>query len=125
MDEKEREELAAVQELQDQLSAYFENQTTVKQLQEHVKRLEIKATSLDATVQQQSNRIEALLKNLQASASLQEVEKKYQHSEQCVRDLKTALDEKEREATASAQKLQEQLSVCLETVKQLEEHVQW
>lgn len=38
LDEKEREELAAAQDLQDQVSAYFENQTTVKQLEEHVQR---------------------------------------------------------------------------------------
>ncbi|KAM7056876.1 uncharacterized protein M8220_003164 [Acridotheres tristis] len=70
VDEKEREELAAAQELQDQLSAYFENQTTVKQLEEHVKRLEIQNTSLEATVHQQSDRIEALLREMQASASV-------------------------------------------------------
>lgn len=35
--DEDREELAAVQELQDQLLAYLENQTTVKGLEEHVK----------------------------------------------------------------------------------------
>ncbi|XP_066040616.1 ankyrin repeat domain-containing protein 26-like [Chamaea fasciata] len=70
MDEREREELAAAQELQDQLGAYFENQTAVKQLQEHVQRLEIKAISLEATVQQQSNRIEILQRDLPACASV-------------------------------------------------------
>lgn len=52
------------------------------------------------------------------------MEKKYLQSERCVHDLKTALDDKEREATASAQKLQDQLLAHLETVKRLEEHVQ-
>ncbi|XP_062348485.1 ankyrin repeat domain-containing protein 26-like [Cinclus cinclus] len=171
MDEKDREELAAAEELQDQLLAYFKNHTTVKQLEEHVQRLEIQNTKLEATVHQQSDRIEALLRDLQASAShsvpqlqqkvanaiveqstskaslavttshkadlekvnlyfhkelarFQEVEKKYLNSERCVQNLIAALDEKERETTALALKLQDQVSEYLETVKQLEEHVQ-
>ncbi|KAM7056101.1 ankyrin repeat domain-containing protein 26-like isoform 1-T1 [Acridotheres tristis] len=124
LDEKEREGLAAAQELQDQLSAYWENQNTVKQLEEHVKRLEIENTRLEATVHEQSNRTEALLRQLQASASLLDVEEKHRNSERCIQNLKAALDEKERETTACALKLQDQLSEYLETVKQLEEHVQ-
>ncbi|OWK59152.1 Ankyrin repeat domain-containing protein 26 [Lonchura striata] len=117
LNDKDREELAAAQELQDQLLAYLENQTTMKGLEEHLQRLE-------ATVQQQSDRIEALQRDLQASASLREVEEKYLNSERCVRNLMATLDEKERETVASAQELQDQLSAYLETVKQLEEHVQ-
>ncbi|XP_016161005.1 PREDICTED: ankyrin repeat domain-containing protein 26-like [Ficedula albicollis] len=60
-----------------------------------------------------------------AKTKLWEVEEKYLQSECCVRDLKTALDDKERGATASAQKLQDQLLASSETnttIKQLEEH---
>ena len=38
VDDKDKEELAVALELQDQLSAYLEKQTTVKQLEEHVQR---------------------------------------------------------------------------------------
>ncbi|XP_064277608.1 ankyrin repeat domain-containing protein 26-like [Passer domesticus] len=122
--DKDRQELAAVQELQDQLLAYLENEATVKRLQEHVQCLEIENTRLEATVQQQSDRIEALQRDLQASASLREVEEKYQNSERCVQNCMAISDEKERETTASALKLQDQLLAYMETVKQLEEHVQ-
>ncbi|XP_023801342.1 ankyrin repeat domain-containing protein 26-like [Cyanistes caeruleus] len=124
LDKKDREELAAAQELQDQLLACFQNQTTVKQLEEHVQRLEIQNTKLEATVHKQSDKIEALLRDLQASASLREVEEKYLNSERCVQNLVATLDKKERETTATALKLEDQLSVHLETVKQLEKHMQ-
>ncbi|KAF2974581.1 hypothetical protein EK904_001448 [Melospiza melodia maxima] len=65
-DEKERETTASVQELQDQLSAYLE---TVKQLEEHVQCLGFENTSLETTVQQQSHKIEALQRDLQATTS--------------------------------------------------------
>lgn len=58
---------------------------------------------------------------------LQELEEQRLQSERCVRDLKTALDNKEREVTASSQRLQDLLLASLganTTVKQLEEHVQ-
>ncbi|KAM7055656.1 ankyrin repeat domain-containing protein 26 isoform 4-T4 [Acridotheres tristis] len=70
LDEKEREATACAQKLQDQLLASSETNTTVKQLEEHVQHLEIENTRLEATVQQQSNRIEALQRDLQASASV-------------------------------------------------------
>ena len=58
---------------------------------------------------------------------LQELEEQHLQSEHCVRDLKTALDNKEREVIASNQKLQDLLlasSGTNTTIKQLEEHVQ-
>ncbi|XP_072777670.1 ankyrin repeat domain-containing protein 26-like isoform X2 [Taeniopygia guttata] len=124
LNDKDREVLAAAQELQNQLLAYLENQTTMKGLEEHLQRLEIQNTRLEATVQQQRDKIEALQRDLQASASLREVEEKYLNSERCVQNLMATLDEKERETAASSLKLQDQLSAYLETVKQLEEHVQ-
>ncbi|XP_075599775.1 uncharacterized protein LOC142600325 isoform X1 [Balearica regulorum gibbericeps] len=71
LDNKEREAIASSQKLQDLLLASSGTNTTVKQLEEHVQRLEIENARLEATVQQQSNRIEALQRDLQASASMQ------------------------------------------------------
>ncbi|XP_075599631.1 ankyrin repeat domain-containing protein 26 isoform X14 [Balearica regulorum gibbericeps] len=70
LDNKEREAIASSQKLQDLLLASSGTNTTVKQLEEHVQRLEIENARLEATVQQQSNRIEALQRDLQASASV-------------------------------------------------------
>ncbi|KAM9230992.1 uncharacterized protein RG961_004553 [Leptosomus discolor] len=67
---KEREERASSQKLQDLLSVSSANNTTIKQLEEHVQRLDIENARLEATVQQQSSRIEALQRDLQASASV-------------------------------------------------------
>lgn len=58
---------------------------------------------------------------------LQDLEEQRLQSEHCVHDLKAALDNKEREVTASSQKLQDLLmasSGTNHTVKQLEEHIQ-
>ncbi|XP_056368822.1 POTE ankyrin domain family member B-like [Oenanthe melanoleuca] len=121
LDEKDRQEVAAAQ---NQVSAYFDYQTTVKQLEEHVLRLEIQNARLEATIQQQNDRFEALQRDLPASASLQEMEEKYLNSERCVQNLTAALEEKERETTASAKKLQDQVLKNLETVKQLQEEMQ-
>ncbi|XP_056372303.1 ankyrin repeat domain-containing protein 7 [Oenanthe melanoleuca] len=55
---------------------------------------------------------------------LQEVEEKYLNSQRCVQNLMAALEEKERETTASAMKLQDQVLEYLETVKQLEEYME-
>lgn len=55
---------------------------------------------------------------------LQELEEEHLQSEHCVRDLKTALDNKESEVLASKQKLQDLLLASSGTIKQLEEHVQ-
>ncbi|KAM6420896.1 ankyrin repeat domain-containing protein 26 isoform 3-T3 [Pluvialis apricaria] len=70
LDIKEREVIASSQKLQDLLLASSGTSTTIKQLEEHVQRLEIENARLEATVQQQNNRIEALQRDLQASASV-------------------------------------------------------
>ncbi|XP_021240509.1 ankyrin repeat domain-containing protein 26 isoform X2 [Numida meleagris] len=70
LDNKEREVSAASQKLQDLLLATSGTNTTIKQLEEHVQRLEIENARLEATTKQQTNRIEALQKDLQASASV-------------------------------------------------------
>ncbi|XP_008939079.1 PREDICTED: ankyrin repeat domain-containing protein 26-like, partial [Merops nubicus] len=81
LDSKEREVTASSQKLQDVLVAFSDSKTTVKQLEEHVQRLEIENAGLEATVQQQSKRTEALQRDLQASASV--------HN--CLEDLITGL----------------------------------
>ncbi|XP_069658413.1 ankyrin repeat domain-containing protein 26-like [Haliaeetus albicilla] len=70
LDNKEREVIASNQKLQDLLLASSGTNTTIKQLEEHMQRLEIENARLEATVQQQNNRIEALQRDLQASASV-------------------------------------------------------
>ncbi|KAM9259337.1 ankyrin repeat domain-containing protein 26-like, partial [Cariama cristata] len=70
LDKKEREAMASSQKVQDLLLASSGANTTIKQLEEHVQRLELENARLEATAQQQSNRIEALQRDLQASASV-------------------------------------------------------
>ncbi|XP_074878228.1 ankyrin repeat domain-containing protein 26-like [Buteo buteo] len=71
LDNKEREVIASKQKLQDLLLASSGTSTTIKQLEDCVQRLGIENARLEATVQQQNNRIEALQRDLQASASMQ------------------------------------------------------
>lgn len=68
-----------------------------------------------------------LLRILTAILQLQESEEQRIQSEHCVHDLKTVLDNKEKEVSVSSQKLQDLLlatSGTNTTIKQLEEHVQ-
>ncbi|XP_069658395.1 ankyrin repeat domain-containing protein 26-like [Haliaeetus albicilla] len=71
LDNKEREVIASNQKLQDLLLASSGTNTTIKQLEERMQRLGIENARLEATVQQKNNRIEALQRDLQASASMQ------------------------------------------------------
>ncbi|XP_056369024.1 uncharacterized protein LOC130264680 [Oenanthe melanoleuca] len=68
LEEKERETTAFAKKLQDQV---LKNLETVKQLQEEMQRLGFEKTCLEATVQQQSSRIEALQRERQATTSAQ------------------------------------------------------
>ncbi|XP_061229009.1 ankyrin repeat domain-containing protein 26-like [Neopsephotus bourkii] len=70
LDNKEREAVASCQKLQDLLLTSSGTNATIKQLEEHVQRLEIEKARLEATVQQQSSRTEALQRDLQASVSV-------------------------------------------------------
>ncbi|XP_026723792.1 ankyrin repeat domain-containing protein 26-like [Athene cunicularia] len=70
LDNKEREVIASSQKLQDLLLVSSGTNATIKQLEEHVQRLEFENARLEATVQQESTRIEALQRDLQASASV-------------------------------------------------------
>ncbi|NXE60054.1 ANR26 protein, partial [Calcarius ornatus] len=113
----------------------IEREGMIRQLQQELadalKKQSMSEASLEVTTRYRSDLEEdklRLQKELEkAKTKLREVEEKYLQSEHCVRDLKTALDGKEREASASAQKLQDQLLASSETnttIKQLEEHVQ-
>lgn len=68
LDSKEREVSASTQKMQDLLLAASGTSTTIKQLEEHVQRLEIDNTRLEAAAKQQTKRTEALQKDMQASA---------------------------------------------------------
>ncbi|XP_066175073.1 ankyrin repeat domain-containing protein 26 [Sylvia atricapilla] len=139
VEERNKELNAKCIDLREQVFKYetdkIEREGMIRQLQQELadalKKQSMSEASLEVTTRYRSDLEEdkvRLQKELEkAKTKLREVEEKYQHSEHCVRDLKTALDEKEREATASAQKLQEQLLASSETnttIKQLEEHVQ-
>ena len=74
--------------------------------------------------------LEKLTSQLQIPAvilQLRELEEQHLQSEHCICDLKTALDNKEREVIASSQELQHLLLASSRnnaTIKQLEEHMQ-
>nr|XP_046249237.1 ankyrin repeat domain-containing protein 36A isoform X2 [Scatophagus argus] len=70
LDEKEKELTTAVQKLQQTLSASATTDTTIKQLEEAVQRLEIENARLEAAAKQQSNKIESLQKGAQEAAML-------------------------------------------------------
>ncbi|NXH04151.1 ANR26 protein, partial [Loxia leucoptera] len=139
LEERNKELNAKCIDLREQVYKYetdkIEREGMIRQLQQELadalKKQSMSEASLEVTTRYRSDLEEdklRLQKDLEkAKTKLREVEEKYLQSEHCVRDLKSALDDKEREATASAQKLQDQLLASSETnttIKQLEEHVQ-
>ncbi|GAA6223902.1 ankyrin repeat domain-containing protein 26-like isoform X1 [Lates japonicus] len=70
LDEKEKEITPAALKLQEVLSASAASDTTIKQLEEAVQRLEIENARLEAAAKQQSNKIESLQKGAQEAAML-------------------------------------------------------
>ncbi|NWV82541.1 ANR26 protein, partial [Dasyornis broadbenti] len=139
VEERNKELNAKCIDLREQVFKYetdkIEREGMIRQLQQELadalKKQSMSEASLEVTTRYRSDLEEDkmhLQKELEkVKTKLQEMQEKYLQSERCVRDLKTALDEKEREATASAQKLQDQLLASSETnttIKQLEEHVQ-
>ncbi|NXO76862.1 ANR26 protein, partial [Sitta europaea] len=139
VEERNKELNAKCIDLREQVFKYetdkIEREGMIRQLQQELadalKKQSMSEASLEVTTRYRSDLEEDKLhlqKELEkAKTKLREVEEKYLNSERCVRDLKTALDDKEREVTASAQKLQDQLLASSETnttIKQLEEHVQ-
>ncbi|NWS26043.1 ANR26 protein, partial [Polioptila caerulea] len=139
VEERNKELNAKCIDLREQVFKYetdkMEREGMIRQLQQELadalKKQSMSEASLEVTARYRSDLEEDKLhlqKELEkAKTKLREMEEKYLNSECCVRDLKTALDEKDREATTSAQKLQDQLLASSETnttIKQLEEHVQ-
>ncbi|KAF7662436.1 hypothetical protein LDENG_00236180 [Lucifuga dentata] len=68
LDEKERDLNASAQKLQEALSASAGSETTIKQLEEAMQKLEIENARLEAAAKQQSNKIDALQKGGQEAA---------------------------------------------------------
>ncbi|XP_074490077.1 ankyrin repeat domain-containing protein 26 isoform X2 [Sebastes fasciatus] len=68
LDEREKQLTTAAQKHQEVLSAAAASDTTIKQLEEAVQRLEIENARLEAAAKQQSNKIDALQKGVQESA---------------------------------------------------------
>ncbi|XP_040894536.1 ankyrin repeat domain-containing protein 26 isoform X5 [Toxotes jaculatrix] len=70
LDEREKELTTAAQKLQEALSASAASDTTIKQLEDAVQRLEIENARLEAAAKQQSNKIDALQKGAHEAAML-------------------------------------------------------
>ncbi|XP_073725080.1 ankyrin repeat domain-containing protein 26-like isoform X2 [Misgurnus anguillicaudatus] len=70
LDEKEREICITAQKLEEALAASAGKEQTVKQLEEAVQRLEIENARLEATVKQQSSRMEVLQKGVQEGSAV-------------------------------------------------------
>ncbi|KAG7523381.1 ankyrin repeat domain-containing 26-like isoform X1 [Solea senegalensis] len=70
LDDREKELTTAAQKLQEALSASAATDTTIKQLEDAVQRLEIENARLEAAAKQQSNKIESLQKGAQEAAML-------------------------------------------------------
>ncbi|XP_068168750.1 ankyrin repeat domain-containing protein 26-like [Antennarius striatus] len=68
LDHKEKELTSAAQEIQTALNASAASDTTVRQLEEAVQRLEIENARLEAAAKQQSHKIDALQKGAQEAA---------------------------------------------------------
>ncbi|NWR39120.1 ANR26 protein, partial [Tachuris rubrigastra] len=139
VEERNKELNAKCTDLREQVFRYetdkIEREGMVRQLQQELadslKKQSMSEASLEVTTRYRSDLEEdklRLQKELEkVKSKLREEEEKQLQSEHCVRDLKTALDDKEREIITSAQKLQDLLLASSETnttMKQLEEHVQ-
>ncbi|XP_034734638.1 ankyrin repeat domain-containing protein 26 isoform X7 [Etheostoma cragini] len=70
LEEREKQLTTAAQKQQEVLSASAAADTTIKQLEEAMQRLEIENARLEAAAKQQSNKIDALQKGAQESAML-------------------------------------------------------
>ncbi|KFW72923.1 Ankyrin repeat domain-containing protein 26, partial [Pygoscelis adeliae] len=139
VEERNKELNAKCTDLREQVFKYetdkVEREGMVRQLQQELadalKKQSMSEASLEVTTRYRSDLEEDKLhlqKELEkVKTKLRELEEQHLQSEHCVHDLKAALDNKEREVTASSQKLQDLLlasSGTNTTIKQLEEHVQ-
>ncbi|NXA28330.1 ANR26 protein, partial [Ibidorhyncha struthersii] len=139
VEERNKELNAKCTDLREQVFKYetdkVEREGMVRQLQQELadalKKQSMSEASLEVTTRYRSDLEEdklRLQKELEkVKTKMRELEEQHLQSEHCVRDLKAALDNKEREVIASSQKLQDLLlasSGTSTTIKQLEEHVQ-
>ncbi|NWW42747.1 ANR26 protein, partial [Pedionomus torquatus] len=139
VEERNKELNTKCTDLREQVFKYetdkVEREGMVRQLQQELadalKKQSMSEASLEVTTRYRSDLEEdklRLQKELEkVKNKLQELEEQHLQSEHCVHDLRTALDNKEREVIASSQKLQDLLlasSGTNTTIKQLEEHVQ-
>ncbi|XP_027487730.1 ankyrin repeat domain-containing protein 26-like [Corapipo altera] len=111
LDDKEREVRTSSQKLQDLPLASSETNPTVKQLEEDAQHFASGNSRLEATVQQPSDSLEALPRDLQASASGGEL------SQQLDMEPRTGM-----QPEAQKQALQEELSTLLGKCEKLEKN---
>ncbi|XP_072182936.1 ankyrin repeat domain-containing protein 26-like [Excalfactoria chinensis] len=137
MEERNKELNTKCTDLREQVFKYetdkVEREGVIRQLQQELadalKKQSMSEASLQVTTRYRSDLEEdklRLQKELDRVKTKESEEQRIQ-SEHCVHDLKTVLDSKEREVSASTQKLQDLLlaaSGTSTTIKQLEEHVQ-
>ncbi|NWI17766.1 ANR26 protein, partial [Crypturellus soui] len=125
MEERNKELNAKCADLREQIFKYetdkVEREGTVRQLQQELanalKKQSMSEASLEVTARYRSDLEE---EKLRLQKELDRIKGK-----RCVHDLKTALENKEREVITSSQKLQDLLETSLgtsTTIKQLEEH---
>ncbi|XP_042324779.1 ankyrin repeat domain-containing protein 26-like isoform X5 [Sceloporus undulatus] len=98
LDAKEHEASVASQKLKDLLVASSGANNAIKQLEEHVQRLEIENARLEATTNQQTNRIEILQKDLHNNSSV------HNHLEELITGLQTAKINLEEQISQQVQK---------------------
>ncbi|XP_074871091.1 ankyrin repeat domain-containing protein 26 isoform X3 [Carettochelys insculpta] len=98
LDSKEREVNGSSQKLQDLLIASSGTNNAIKQLEDHIQRLEIENARLEATTKQQTSRIEVLQKDLQDSASV------HNRLEDLITGLQTAKINLEEQLSQQVQK---------------------
>ncbi|XP_075065069.1 ankyrin repeat domain-containing protein 26 isoform X2 [Mixophyes fleayi] len=139
VEDRNKELINQSNELREQLykleTEKVERESTIRQLQQELadalKKLSMSEASLEV-ITRYRNALEEekqhLLKELEKFKSkLQDLEDQFIQSERRNHQLKNALDDKEREASAAFQKVQEfssERASAEKTVKQLEEHVQ-
>ncbi|XP_070591896.1 ankyrin repeat domain-containing protein 26-like [Erythrolamprus reginae] len=112
LDVKEQEANVASQKLQDLLVASSGTNNAIKQLEEHIQRLEIENTRLEATTNQQNDRIEILQRDLQDSVSV------HNRLEELITSLQAAKVNLEEKLNHQAQK-ENKLSVTAQDPQNL------
>ncbi|NXY47191.1 ANR26 protein, partial [Ceuthmochares aereus] len=139
VEERNKELNARCSDLREQVFKHeadkVEREGVIKQLQQELadalKKQSMSEASLEVTTRflsdLEKDKLHFKKDSEKLKTKLRELEERQLQSDHCFNNLKTALKNKEREATASSQKLQDLLlasSGTDNTIKQLEEHVQ-